>query len=354
VLEGVKPDAALALPDPGKDSLLRNVKLAGDADGTVITFAALPLKTHDVKTFDLPTETKLVVDLYPSPQAVTASVSASTPAPSRAHSKRVPRGPAAPIPAEQLQASLRTSLALKVKSIMLDPGHGGHDPGAVADGLQEKDVALAISRELRTVLLEHHPELRVGLTRDKDEFISLGKRPELAKAFGADLFVSIHLNANPITRFQGVETYFLNLSSDASAVAVAARENATSEKRVSDLNGILFDLLRDTNILESSKLAAALHNSLVEQLRDTRPVRDLGVKQAPFMVLIGAQMPSVLVEAGFLTNPEEAARLKQESYLRSIAEGIYAGLEKYIEGQDIAQSRGARPPEQLVSQRSSN
>ncbi|HEX7928770.1 MAG TPA: N-acetylmuramoyl-L-alanine amidase, partial [bacterium] len=345
-LDGATRAGDLEVPAPGKDSLVRQVRVSdAGKQGVALTFSAAALKSHDVKTFELPTESKLVVDLYPR--------ATPKPEPPRAKAKRVPRGPAAPIPAEQLQASLRTSLGLKVKSIMLDPGHGGHDPGALADGMEEKTVALAIAKELRTVLQEKHPELRVGLTRENDTFIPLNKRPELAKQFGADLFVSIHLNANPITRFQGVETYFLNLSSDATAMAVAARENATSEKKVSDLNGILLDLLRDTNILESSKLAAALHTSLVEQLRDTRPVRDLGVKQAPFMVLIGAEMPSVLVEAGFLTNPEEASQLKQRTYQRSIAEGIYAGLEKYIEDQDVARSKGAHPPERLVTQRTS-
>jgi N-acetylmuramoyl-L-alanine amidase len=345
VLDNTRPDPALALPPAAPEGLLHQVRVAptGRA-GTVVTFAAQALKAHDVKEFDLPTESKLVVDLYPRPQPQTAA---------RPRPKRVPRGPAGAIPAEQLQASLRTSLALKIKSIMLDPGHGGHDPGAIADGLYEKDAALAIARALRDLLHRKHPELRVGMTREADEFIPLTRRPELAKAFGADLFVSIHLNANPVQRFQGVETYFLNLTSDATAMAVAARENATTEKRVSDLNGILLDLLRDTNILESSKLAAVLHTSLVEQLRDTRPVRDLGVKQAPFMVLIGAEMPGVLVEAGFVTNPEEAEQLKDSAYLRSIAAGIYAGLEKYIDGQEIAQPRGPDAPERLVSQRAS-
>jgi N-acetylmuramoyl-L-alanine amidase len=268
---------------------------------------------------------------------------------SRSRAKRVPQGGPAAAPAEQLQASLKTSLGLKVRSIMLDPGHGGHDPGATADGLHEKDVALAIALRLKEVLQARHPDLKIGMTRSDDAFVPLNRRPELAKAFGADLFVSIHLNANPIRRFSGVETYFLNLTSDAGALAVAARENATSEKKVSDLNGILLDLLRDTNILESSKLASALQTSLVERLRDANPVRDLGVKQAPFMVLIGAEMPSVLVEAGFVTNPEESRRLKDPGYVSSIAEGIHAGLQKYIEDLDVAADRRAMPPSQLLS-----
>jgi N-acetylmuramoyl-L-alanine amidase len=243
--------------------------------------------------------------------------------------------------------SLKASLGLKVRTIMLDPGHGGHDPGAMAFGLQEKDLALAIAQRLEAQIRAHHPDVRVGMTREDDRFIPLARRPKLAKAFGADLFVSIHLNASPAERLHGIETYFLNLTSDSSALAVAARENATTEKKVSDLNVILLDLLRDTNILESSKLAQALHTELVDTLKEASPVRDLGVKQAPFMVLIGAEMPSVLVEAGFVTNRSESDRLKTADYLDRIAAGIYAGLDKYIADEDIVQ---AKPRPRLLSQ----
>jgi N-acetylmuramoyl-L-alanine amidase len=335
----------------GSDGLLRQARIVRAPDGPVrVALEAGALKTYEVKQYDLPSETKIVIDLYPRPVAKTRPPAvAHGPADARARAKRVPRGPAVPIAPEALQASLRTSLGLKIRSIMLDPGHGGHDPGATAFGLVEKDLALIIAEDLKAVLQREHPDLRVGMTREDDRFVPLGRRPELAKSFGADLFVSIHLNAHTIERFQGVETYFLNLTSDASALQVAARENATSEKRVGDLNGILFDLMRDTNILESSKLAAAMQTSLVEELRGSHQVRDLGVKQAPFMVLIGAEMPSVLVEVGFVTNPEESGRLKDAGYLRSIAEGIHAGLRKYIEDRDVAQ----RPrPGHLVSQNS--
>jgi N-acetylmuramoyl-L-alanine amidase len=344
-IQGARPDEALAPVVPGADSLLRSARVAtSQGPVTTLTLLAQGVKNYDVKEFNLPTETKLVVDLYPKPK----------PAPvARVKPRRVRRGAAEPIPPEQLQASLKTSLGLKVRSIMIDPGHGGHDPGATGFGLHEKDAALAIARSLRDQLRRRHPDLRVGLTREGDEYIPLAKRPELAKAFGADLFVSIHLNAHPVNRFQGVETYFLNLSSDPGAVAVAARENATSEKRVSDLNGILLDLLRDTNILESSKLASALQSSLVDRLRQGNKVRDLGVKQAPFMVLIGAEMPSVLVEAGFVTNPEEVRRLKDARYVASIADGVYAGLRKYIEEQNVAQGHGGAAPSALVTQRDS-
>ena len=195
---------------------------------------------------------------------------------------------------------------------------------------------LEISRRLRDLLATRHPELRVGLTRERDVFIPLQKRPAIAKRFGADLFVSVHLNANPIRRFHGIETYFLNLTEDRESLQVAARENATSEQHVSDLNDILRDLLRDTTLVESSELARTVQDSLVGTLRDrTAQVRDLGVKQAPFLVLMGAEMPGVLVEAGFLTNRDENRRLRDPGYLDRIAEGIYEGLRRYIEQQNI-------------------
>ncbi|MCZ6728820.1 MAG: N-acetylmuramoyl-L-alanine amidase, partial [SAR324 cluster bacterium] len=219
---------------------------------------------------------------------------------------------------------------------VIDPGHGGRDPGAVGFGLREKDVALSLSRELKAVFQRERPDIEVSMTRDSDIFIPLDRRPVIAKQAGADLFVSIHLNAHDQERFHGVETYFLNLSTDASALRVAARENASTEKQITDLNAILRDLLQDTNILESSKLAKLLQASLITELRGQYKVRDLGVKQAPFMVLVGAEMPSVLVEAGFLTNRRENRRLKNSNYLRKIAEGIYAGLRKYIQEQHFA------------------
>ena len=139
-----------------------------------------------------------------------------------------------------------------------------------------------------------------------------------------------------------METYFLNLTSDASALQVAARENLSTEKQIGDLNAILRDLLQDTNIVESSKLAGFLQASLITGLRARYKVRNLGVKQAPFMVLIGAEMPGVLVEAGFLTNRRENKRLRSKRYLRRIAEGIYEGLQKYIQEQTYALD-GPRP-----------
>ncbi len=380
------PEADLAVPRTAAEGLVRRIAVTAlDKHATRLELEVAPLERYELKTFELPLETKLVVDLYPQRPAAAARDSgkalaavsrargagraasaqsrsatsapgsdAAAPvpaAPARGSAAVGPRGaPEPPGPNDAERLSLKASLGLKIRTLMIDPGHGGHDPGAMAFGLQEKDLALAIALRLRDLVARRHPDVRVGMTREEDRFIPLARRPKLAKAFGADLFVSIHLNASQVERFHGVETYFLNLTSDSSALEVAARENATSEKKVSDLNVILLDLLRDTNILESSKLAQALHTELVDTLKEANPVRDLGVKQAPFMVLIGAEMPSVLVEAGFVTNRLESERLKNANYLDRIADGIYAGLDKYMSGEDIVQARPrSRPATRLVS-----
>lgn len=311
-LAGAEPDAELAAEQTVGDGVLESVRVHRNGRGTLrVVLELKSLERYTVKEFPLPYEKKIVVDLYPRP------VPARSPVP----------------PEEQGTAalSLKRALGLKVKTLVIDAGHGGHDPGATALGLEEKDVALKIARHLRQVFRERRPEIAVGMTREADVFVPLEQRPLLARKQGADLFVSIHLNASPAERASGIESYFLNLTTDASALQVAARENASTEKQVSDLNGILMDLLRDTNIIESGKLAQALQASLVAGLGGAESVRDLGVKQAPFMVLVGAEMPSVLVEAGFITNREENRRMRDDRYLRRIAEGIYEGLLRYID-----------------------
>ncbi|MEE8435473.1 MAG: N-acetylmuramoyl-L-alanine amidase, partial [bacterium] len=320
-------DVAPVYPlDDGVLTRIRIVAVAGKHTRVVLDFDRV--RRYEIKNFLLPSERKIVVDLYPPrPRRIAQERRGNTGATGRGAGKKPGGSPGT--------LSLKSSLGLKVRSIMLDPGHGGRDPGAIAYGLREKNVALAIAKRLRVLFKKLNPKLRVGMTRETDRYIPLHRRPALAKRFGADLFVSIHLNANPREGFHGIETYFLNLTGNASALNVAARENATTQKRISDLNNILVDLLRDTNIVESSQLAKHLHSSLVDSLKIHTPIRDLGVKQAPFLILMGAEMPSVLVEAGFLTNRRENRRLKTKSYINRIAKGIHAGLQNYIESQNL-------------------
>ncbi|MDH4226075.1 MAG: N-acetylmuramoyl-L-alanine amidase, partial [Deltaproteobacteria bacterium] len=263
---------------------------------------------------------KIIIDLYSKAEDVPA---AASPGPQ----KEV----AAPPAQHPGSMNLRQALGLKVRSIVIDPGHGGKDPGAVGFGLQEKDVALNIAKALRVEFQRQLPDIRVVLTRENDRFIPLDERPVLAKKLGGDLFVSIHLNAHEEERIQGVETYFLNLTADSSAIRVAARENFSTKKQVGELNTILRKLLRNTKIEESENLARKVQAAVVGGFGPRRKVRNLGVKQAPFMVLLGSEMPSVLVEAGFISNKKENKRLRDPKYIRGVAQGIFKGLRDYIQ-----------------------
>jgi N-acetylmuramoyl-L-alanine amidase len=223
-------------------------------------------------------------------------------------------------------------LGLGVKTVVIDPGHGGKDPGAktCVKGLVEKDITLRVALKLAQSLRKKLG-LKVVLTRTKDVFVPLEERTAIANTHQADLFISIHVNAAEDRRLQGVETYFLNLATDERAIELAARENATSTKSISDLQNILNDLMLNTKINESNRLAFQTQRQLMEAIKETHPgAKSLGVKQAPFYVLLGAQMPAVLVEIGFGTNPKECKRLASSRYLEKVAIGIGEGLAAYI------------------------
>ncbi|MDP3029612.1 MAG: N-acetylmuramoyl-L-alanine amidase [Deltaproteobacteria bacterium] len=235
------------------------------------------------------------------------------------------------------QLTLTQQLGLGVRRIVLDPGHGGKDCGAIGiNGLKEKDIVLKVSRKVKQKI-EERLRCSVILTRDKDVFLPLEERTAIANTRKGDLFVSIHANSAPNTEARGIETYFLNLASDEDAMRVAARENATSTKNVSDLQKILNDLMLNCKINESCRLAEYVQDCLVSGLtKRYEQVNNLGVKQAPFFVLIGAQMPSVLVEVSFLSHPLEADRLKDEGYLNDIAEHLADGIQKYVRDTELA------------------
>lgn len=233
--------------------------------------------------------------------------------------------------------SLSQQLGLHVGKIVIDPGHGGHDPGAVGpSGLKEKDVVLKISKKLEKII-KKRLKCEVALTRRDDRFIPLEERTAIANTKKADLFISIHANASPDRGVRGIETYFLNFSSDESAIRVAARENATSTKKISDLQPILRELMMNSKINESSRLAGYIQGSLSRKLSAKYSgIEDLGVKQAPFYVLIGAEMPSVLVEVSFISNKREEKRLKSDRYLDDLAFSMFTGVREYVDGMKVA------------------
>lgn len=238
-------------------------------------------------------------------------------------------GPAADNKEDNL--SLAQQLGLGVRRIVIDPGHGGRDPGALAYGLKEKDVVLRVARRIAALLRETYG-YEVILTRDKDVYLPLEERTAIANTSKADIFLSIHVNAHPNKKVRGIETFFLNLATNTDAMRVAARENATSTHNISELQDILSDLMQNSKIQESSILARYIHEQLVSGLSgNPYRIRDLGVKQAPFYVLIGAEMPAVLAEISFITNPHEAALLKEDSYLNEIALQIATGVARYVD-----------------------
>jgi len=230
------------------------------------------------------------------------------------------------------KGSLAKQLALGVRRIVIDPGHGGKDPGAVGyrRGVLEKNVTLEVSRRLAREI-----EKRLGcetiLTRDKDIFLSLEERTAIANTKNADIFISIHANAHKSRHVRGLETYILNLATDNDAILLAARENATSTKTISDLETILNSLMKNAKVDESSRLASAVQRALAGNLKGKyKQIRDNGVKQAPFYVLLGAEMPCILIELAFITNPQECGRLNSASYQEDVVEGIVTGIQDYI------------------------
>ena len=233
--------------------------------------------------------------------------------------------------------SLSRQMGLKIRTIAIDAGHGGHDPGAIGkNGLKEKMVTLDVAKRL-AALVKERLGCEVIMTRDSDVFIPLDQRPFIAKSRGADLFVSIHVNANRKRKARGIETYIQGLqASDREAMATAARENAMSTKRLSELDSeidkILKDLKQDNKLEESLQLAHTVQASLVgKMMPEQRQVVNLGVKRAFFYVLINTQMPSILAEVGFISNPDEEKQLRKDSYRQSIAEALYQGVKKYID-----------------------
>jgi len=230
-------------------------------------------------------------------------------------------------------SDIARQLALGVKTIFIDPGHGGSDPGAPGyyKNIWEKDIVLKLAKKLAKTLRDRL-KCTVILTRSTDKKLTLEERTAIANTNKADLFISLHCNASRNRNLRGLETYFLNLATDKKAIAVAARENATSEKNISDLEYILSDLMKNAKINESRRLANTVHSSFVKGMKKKySTINDLGVKQAPFYVLLGARMPSILIETSFLSNKKECKRLMSDSYQTSISNTITDGIKKYID-----------------------
>jgi len=229
--------------------------------------------------------------------------------------------------------SLIRALGLKIGKIVIDPGHGGHDTGTIGpNGLLEKDLVLDVSKRLAK-LLESRLGAEVVFTRRDDTFIPLETRTSIANQEQADLFVSVHANSSHDPDARGVETYYLNFTSSPEALEVAARENAASDKSIHELQDLVKTIALKEKIEESREFASDVQQSLHTGLAaKSSGVRDRGVKKAPFVVLIGANMPSILAEISFLSNPGDEKRLKSPDYRQRIAESLYRGISRYVNG----------------------
>jgi N-acetylmuramoyl-L-alanine amidase len=225
--------------------------------------------------------------------------------------------------------SLSRQLGLGVARVVIDPGHGGHDPGAEVRGLNEAEVTLDVALRLEKLLLKQ-PGVEVVLTRRTNTYVPLEERTAIANRAAADLFLSIHANGSADARARGVETYFLNFASNSAAEALAARENAGSSRTMRELPDIVKAITLNDKIDESRDFASFVQATMFEKLRRVnKQARNLGIKQAPFVVLIGATMPSILAEISFLTNRQEAALLRTAKYRDQIADALLTGVMKY-------------------------
>jgi len=218
-----------------------------------------------------------------------------------------------------------------IRTIVIDPGHGGHDPGAIgASGLTEKEVALDVSRRLRT-LIRQRLKKRVILTRETDVFVPLGQRAALANRRGADLFISVHVNAAADTDLRGVETYLFGRPTDVAAGALAARENAEDDEAMRDFEKVILDdMQRDFTLNAALTLAHLTQAAFAERIVPKHHTTSLGVKHAPFYVLAKTKMPAILAEIAFVSHKAEETRLARPSYRQEIAEALFAGVAAYV------------------------
>jgi N-acetylmuramoyl-L-alanine amidase len=234
---------------------------------------------------------------------------------------------------ELKNAAIARQLALGIRRIAIDAGHGGKDGGAVGfyKGVYEKDIVLAIAKRLAQKIRQNI-QCEIIMTRNDDQFLPLEERSKIANANNADLFISIHTNAHPNHSVYGFETYYLNLTSDDDAIRVAALENEVSGRKMNDLDTILHDLMQNAKINESSRLAGHVQNSIFQHLKKYyRFIKDNGVKQAPFYVLMGAEMPAILIETGFISNQRDCRRLTNPAFQNHLCSAVVDGIKNYIE-----------------------
>jgi N-acetylmuramoyl-L-alanine amidase len=319
------------------DGVVKEIR-AGQNNVSVVRIVLEPEKVADYSAFLLRDPYRLVINLQSrkTPGAATAAASAAAPdEPPETAPPNAPEGalpPIVPPPLRTGERSLTRTLGLKIGRIVIDPGHGGFDTGTIGPtGLTEKYVCLDVALRLGRLIERKLPGMQVIYTRRDDRFIPLETRTAIANRDQADLFISIHANSSRNHSARGIETYYLNFTASPDALAVATRENALSNRSIHDLQGLLKKIARNDKIEESRELATDVQESLVTKLRLTRlGDESRGVKKAPFVVLIGAHMPSVLVEIAFLSNRTDERLLRQSYERQRIAQALFSGIAKYL------------------------
>ena len=297
------------------DGLLQKVR-AGQHRKSISRIVMDLQKLDDYRVFSLQNPYRVVVDIYGSHDGGGKT---------REETAELPLN----LDKENVRGDLVQQLGLGIETVMLDPGHGGRKPGTVVNGILEKDINLRLAKILGKTLEDKGFE--VIYTRKRDKHIPLEERTALANSKKADLFISIHCNANPNNRVRGLEIYNLNLATSKDAAEVAARENSVSKKKISDLEVILTDLMLKSKIRESTNLAEDVLQEAVQYGEQFYDLDGSETRQAPFYVLMGAKMPAILVEAGYLSNPTERKRLQKYAYLKRLAWGITRGVLAYKE-----------------------
>jgi N-acetylmuramoyl-L-alanine amidase len=322
---------ASQLSNPERLMIELRAKGAKTAPAAAIEEPAKPLPPPQTPA-EPQAERKVIAKTLPSPAMLTP---VSRPAPA-SPTVAAPRKPDLPEPKPAARnsngdRSLTRALGLKLGRVVLDPGHGGHDAGTHGpSGLTEKELVLDISQRL-AALLQDRLGSEVVLTRTDDTYVPLEGRTRIANEAKADLFLSIHANSSPVKSVTGVETYYLNFTTSRSALDLAARENAPAESSIFDLKDVLEKIALRDKIDESREFASRLQTSLFSLAKTSTPAKNRGIKKAPFVVLIGAQMPSVLAEIGFLTNANDEALMRKTEHRQKIAEALYKGIAAYAE-----------------------
>jgi N-acetylmuramoyl-L-alanine amidase len=288
---------------------------------------------------------QLTVPRYTAPATRSARTRRGTSKPRAISEEPAPvqKVAAAPALVDQNNSSLVRVFGLKIRKVVIDAGHGGHDTGTIgSNGLMEKDLVLDVSLRLGK-MIEQRLGADVIYTRHDDTFIPLEERTRIANLEKADLFISIHANSSPASSATGVETYYFNFTSDQNALNLATRENASSTSSISELNDLLHKAVLNAKVEESRDFAQKVETSLYAMsARMNKKSRNRGVKKAPFVVLIGATMPSILAEIGFVSNPHDARLLRREDQRKKIAESLYKGIAAYASTLSHAEMANAK------------